>query len=134
MSKRIRPMGFGQQMKQSMRDLQSIMLGGESPDGNGQFTLQTIEVVSPRVYNAKAVRRARALLNVSPGVFAELMGVSLALVRAWELGTRVPAPIACRLLDQISTNPSMFARLTRPALHHSSLEKPAVRVRRRRVA
>jgi DNA-binding transcriptional regulator YiaG len=41
---------------------------------------------------------------MSQAVFANLMGVSLVLVQSWEQGVRTPAPMACRLLDEIDRN------------------------------
>jgi putative transcriptional regulator len=113
MSKRNRPIGFREQMRRSMADMQSIVERGESPSGNGRFTVRTLEVVEPGKYGAKAVRNTREAMNVSQTVFAELLGVSAALVRAWELGTRVPSPMARRLFDQVRANPSFLTTLVR---------------------
>jgi putative transcriptional regulator len=113
MNKSQRPMSFRRQMQQSMSDLQSIMSKGQSPSGNGRFTVRTIEVIEPSEYDTRSIRRLRQSLNLSQALFARLLGVSGALVRAWELGTRQPAAIARRLLDQIRSNPSAFALLVR---------------------
>src|SRR6266487_3133676 len=79
----------------------------------GRFTVRTLKVAQPSVHSAASVHAIRKSLNVSQTVFAQLLGVSAALVRAWELGTRVPSPIA-RLLDQIRQNPSSFSLLVQP--------------------
>jgi len=104
---------FAEQVRQSLGELQSIMDGRQSPSGGGRFTVRTIEVVEPSRHNASSVRAIRESLNISQTVFAQLMGVSPALVRAWELGTRRPAPIARRLLDQMRKSRSSFAPLVR---------------------
>jgi DNA-binding transcriptional regulator YiaG len=114
MSKRQKSTPFQTQMRQSMADLQSIMKQRQSPTGNGRFTIRTLQVTQPSVYNAKSVRRTRQTLQVSQAVFAELLGVSTALVRAWELGNRTPSSLARRLLDQIHANPSIFNKLVQP--------------------
>ena len=107
---------FRQQVKQSIRELQSIMDRRQSPSGDGRFTVRTMAVIEPSVHGAGSVRAIRKSLNLSQAVFAQLLGVSPALVRAWEIGSRVPAPIARRLLDQVRQHPSSFAGLVhRPA-------------------
>jgi DNA-binding transcriptional regulator YiaG len=108
-----RTTSFRRQMQQSMAELQSIMDRRQSPLGGGRLTVRTIEVAEASRHNAASVRAIRKSLNVSQAVVAQLAGVSPALVRAWELGTRVPAPIARRLLDQIRQNRSLFALLVR---------------------
>lgn len=129
MSKRNRATSspFRQQMKRSMAELQSIIERRESPSGGGRFTIRTIAVAEPSAHDAASVRVIRESLNVSQGVFAQLLGVSAALVRAWELGTRVPAPIARRLLDQVRENPSSFAMLVRdlPPAKRSRISSPS---------
>ena len=115
MSSKPRPQPFREQMAQSMAELESIMARGESPSGNGRFTVRTIEIVEPSEYDADAVRSVRDALQVSQTVFARLVGVSDVLVRSWERGVRTPAPVARRLLDQIRAKPADFASLVRPA-------------------
>jgi DNA-binding transcriptional regulator YiaG len=116
MSNRTGSMSFAEQMRRSMRDLESIMRRGESPTGNGRFTVRQIDVEEPSVHTARTVRRTRDAMRVSQAVFADVLGVSAALVRAWELGTRVPSPLARRLLDEVRANPTRFARLVRPSV------------------
>ena len=113
MSKRQRTMSFRQQIQMSMKDMAGIIASGQSPSGNGKFTTRTIEIAEPSTYGAASVRQVRRSLNLSQAMFARLLGVSGALVRAWELGTRCPAPMARRLLDQVRDNPAAFASLVR---------------------
>jgi DNA-binding transcriptional regulator YiaG len=81
-----------------------------------KFTVRTVEIVpEPCEYGAKQVRATRDLLGVSQPVFAQMLGVSAALVRAWELGQRKPAPIARRLLDPIHANPSNWRAMIHAA-------------------
>jgi DNA-binding transcriptional regulator YiaG len=121
-------MSFREQMRRSMSELQSIVERGESPSGNGRFTVKTLKVVQPGKYDAKAVRITRQAMNVSQAVFAELLGVSAALVRAWELGTRAPSPMARRLFDQVHANPAFLSTLVRPAMDHSKTDRASRRV------
>jgi putative transcriptional regulator len=104
---------FREQMAHSMAELQGMIDRGESPSGNGRLTVRRIHVSEPGEYDAKAVRTARARLNVSQPVFAQLLGISAVLVRSWERGARSPAPIARRLLDQVQDDPKHFLSLVR---------------------
>lgn len=106
---------LSEQLAQCREEMKGVMDRGESPTGNGRLTARTIEVLEPDHYDAQTIRDTRESLNVSQAVFAQLMGVSAVLVRAWERGVRSPAPVACRLLDEIRQNPSRFLRLIRVA-------------------
>ena len=124
---------FKQQMAQSMAELESIMQGGQSPSGDGRFTVRVIEVREPSPYDAGAVRRLRSRLNVSQAVFAQMMGVSQVLVRSWERGARAPSALARRLMDQVREQPERFSS----GLLHRSHEATARRTpsgRKRRSA
>ena len=113
MSKRQPTLSFRRQMRQSMEDLRSIMARGQSPSGNGRFTVRTVEVIQPSKYDPKALQKIRRSLNLSQALFAQVLGVSGSLIRSWELGTRTPSAIARRLLDQVRANPASFASLVR---------------------
>jgi DNA-binding transcriptional regulator YiaG len=124
-----RPQSLRQQLRSSMDDLRAIMARGQSPAGDGRFTVRTVDVIEPSVHDARSIRRARRSLNVSQALFARLLGVSGSLVRSWELGTRTPSPLARRLLDQVHANPAAFAALVR-----SSAGRPPRRARSQKVA
>jgi len=111
MNKSPRSAAFGEQMAQAMAELRAIISSGQSPTRDGRLTIRTIEVAEPYAYDAHKIKKVRAALNVSQGVFARLVGVSDVLVRSWERGARQPAPIARRLLDQIRAYPAQFVRL-----------------------
>ncbi len=80
-----------------------------------RFTVRTVETPrEPGAFDAAAVRRTRNLLNVSQAVFAHVLGTSLSLVRAWELGTRAPNAMARRLLEEVNAQPDRWrAKLAR---------------------
>jgi DNA-binding transcriptional regulator YiaG len=72
-----------------------------------KYTVRTVHAVrEPGKYTAADVRRTRELVGVSQPIFAKMVGVSAALVRAWECGQRQPAPIARRMLDLVRANPA----------------------------
>jgi DNA-binding transcriptional regulator YiaG len=81
-----------------------------------KYTVRTVRIVpDPSIYNPADVRTTRKLVGVSQPVFAMMLGVSAALVRSWECGQRVPAPIARRLLDTIRSNPSNWRAMVEAA-------------------
>lgn len=81
----------------------------------GKLTMKTVEIPDAPPCGAAAVHKLRDRLGLSQGLFAKLLGVSRKLVEAWEAGTRTPSPMACRLLDAIDRNPSLFVRRSRAA-------------------
>jgi DNA-binding transcriptional regulator YiaG len=117
------------QLLQSLSELKEIADGKLSPYGDGRFTVNTVQITKPSKYNAATVKRLRARLKVSQGVFAEMLGVSQVLVRSWERGARTPSSIASRLLDQMRKNPTQFTSLI-----HLTESKLASKTRGRKAA
>jgi putative transcriptional regulator len=68
----------------------------------------------PQPYTAKQVKGVRKLLNVSQGVFAQLLGVSIKTVQKWETET-TPSDMACRFMDEICNNPEYWKQRLRDA-------------------
>lgn len=87
-----------------MRELEQMMNEGKKPED--LFTAKRIAVPEPTEYTAARVRKLRATLGVSQVVFAELMGVSVVLVKSWERGVREPSALARRLMDTVQANPA----------------------------
>ncbi|MBR1937411.1 MAG: hypothetical protein IJ836_00440 [Spirochaetales bacterium] len=67
-----------------------------------------IIIEKPQSYSASQVRKLRRFLQLSQGLFAEVMGVSLATVVAWENGANYPSPASCRLMDMLAINPDIL--------------------------
>jgi putative transcriptional regulator len=89
--------------------------------------MRTIRVIEPEEYSPAAIRKLRRSMELSQAAFASLLGVSSVLVQFWERGTRRPAPIARRLLDQVSEHPEDFVKLLQPmsmARHRQSGSRP----------
>lgn len=81
-----------------------------------KYTVRTVRIVpDPGKYDAADVQATRQLVGASQAIFARMLGVSPALVRAWECGQRKPAPIARRLLDLIRANPSSWRAMVQAA-------------------
>lgn len=81
-----------------------------------KFTVRTVRVIrEPGQYTAADVKAARELVGVSQALFAQMLGASPALVRAWECGQRKPAPMARRLLDLVRARPSEWRAMVEAA-------------------
>jgi DNA-binding transcriptional regulator YiaG len=81
-----------------------------------RFTVRTVEVPDPpQTYDSSAVRDTRDKIGASQTVFSYLMGVSPALIRAWEQGDRPPALWARRLLDEMNRDPKHWRAMLRKA-------------------
>lgn len=72
-----------------------------------RFTVRTMKLeLRPSNLGPEDVRRIRReVLRVSQRVFAGFLGVNIGTVRAWEQGSRKPAPMACRFMDEIAIAP-----------------------------
>jgi putative transcriptional regulator len=75
-----------------------------------KFTVRRLK--SP-AFEKPALRKAdvvaiRATLGASQSVFASLLGVSPATVRAWEQGVNAPSGMALRFLAEIRANPGYW--------------------------
>lgn len=72
----------------------------------------------PSEYDGPAIRAVRDRYAMSQGLFAKFLCVSPGTVQAWEQGRRRPAPIARRLLDEMTANPehyrARFAQMASP--------------------
>jgi DNA-binding transcriptional regulator YiaG len=96
-----------------MRELERMMDEGKTPEQ--MFTVKTIDVPDPNTYRARQVHDLRESLGVSQAVFAQLLGVSVILVKSWERGAREPSLLARRLLDTIKADPSRWLATVREA-------------------
>jgi len=76
--------------------------------GNMTRHKDLIKVERPQSYTAGQVRKLRRFLQLSQGLFSEVMGVSLATVVAWENGANVPSGPSCRLMDMLAMNPDIL--------------------------
>jgi putative transcriptional regulator len=80
---------------------------------SGKLTMKSVEIPDPPDFDAVSVHELRDRLGLSQGLFAGLLGVSRKLVEAWEAGSRIPSPMACRLLGAIALQPSLYVRRRR---------------------
>ena len=61
--------------------------------------------LQPTPYTPEKVKEVREYLHASQAVLAQLLGVSIKTVRAWEQGINTPSDMACRFMDEIRRNP-----------------------------
>ena len=99
---------LGDLLVQSLTELRDGLRGRP-----GKLTVKTVEIPDPPHFDARAVHRLRDRLELSQALFAKLLGVSRKLVEAWEAGTRIPSPMAARLLDAIARHPPVYVRRRR---------------------
>jgi putative transcriptional regulator len=74
----------------------------------GIMTLATIELPAPPPkFGASDVVRLRRRLQMSQGVFAQVINVSAKTVQNWEHGTRKPSHASLRLLQIVAAQPTI---------------------------
>jgi putative transcriptional regulator len=61
--------------------------------------------LEPAPYDPALVKKTRAILHASQGIFAKFIGVSVDTVQAWESGVNSPSDMACRFMDEIRHDP-----------------------------
>jgi DNA-binding transcriptional regulator YiaG len=88
-----------------LRQVYEAVISGEPFRG---MTVREVEIPDPPKYTGADIKESRRKLGVSTALFARLMGVSAKLVEHWEQGRRVPAPLACRLLERINAEPAAY--------------------------
>ena len=69
------------------------------------ITARQATITPPERLQADRIRAIRRQLDVSQRVFADMLNVSLATVRAWEQGLRTPDGAATRLLSVAERHP-----------------------------
>jgi len=113
-SKAARTTAKGREIVASLRE--AIEVEESRLPVESRFTVRTVELPRPAMkYDAVTVRATRDRLGVSQTIFAQLLGVSPMLVRAWEQTQRSPAMWARRLLDEVNRDPRHWQRMLRRA-------------------
>jgi DNA-binding transcriptional regulator YiaG len=95
-----------------IRGLQEITEVLESSeDITKHFACRTCMLdLKPKPFGPRAVKKVRKLLGASQATLAQLLGVSVKTVRAWEQGSHTPSDMACRFLDEIRRDPPYWIR------------------------
>ncbi len=93
---------------------ESIIRGLKEIESHNKGTAKlktTVHMVDPAPrYDAKAVKRIRSGLKLPQRAFAQLCGVSIKTVEAWESGRNIPNGSACRLFQLIEKDQKILTR------------------------
>jgi putative transcriptional regulator len=102
--KGVRKDTFGESVINSLRDFNNAV------DRGDVITVRRVKLnLEPRRYAPDEIKWTREeQLRVSQAVFAQLVGVSVKAVEAWESGKNPPSGPVCRLLEEININPMAF--------------------------
>ncbi len=106
---------FGQLLLEGAREALAVKRG-ELEDvrtTRRKVTARKVDVLPPPSYGQKEVKRLRRRLGVSQAVFADLLSVSRASVRAWERGVRTPSSTVCRLMEIVERRPEVLSESLR---------------------
>ncbi len=96
---------LGGLLVESMRQAVAIKEGRLRPARRHRLTLRDTRVSAPPRYGSSRIRRLRERLGLSQPVFARALNVSVATVRGWEQGARVPDGPSRRLLEVVERHP-----------------------------
>ncbi|MBC1458308.1 helix-turn-helix domain-containing protein [Listeria newyorkensis] len=77
-------------------------------DNTKKARTKKIMITELPTYTAKDIKAFRQKVELTQSTFAELMGISVKTVEAWESGRNNPNGSASRLLQLIEANPEVF--------------------------
>ena len=96
---------LGDLLVRSMAQAVAIEAGHLRPARRRRRTLREATVTPPPRYGSSRIRRLRERLGLSQPVFAQALNVSVATVRGWEQGARIPDGPSRRLLEVVERHP-----------------------------
>lgn len=106
---RSKPARLGKVIGERLKEFADALESGE--DVSAKFTCRQVVLnLVAEPYDPKLVRQTRAILNVSQGIFAQFLGVSIDTVQAWESGVNAPMDMACRFMDEIRHDPQHWRK------------------------
>lgn len=108
---------FGARLIAGLEELVTTLEEGGMAAVEKKFTVKRVKVVAfPKpALSKREVVAIRESLGASQPVFANLLGVSPATVRAWEQGVNTPSGMALRFLAEIRANPEYWKARLREA-------------------
>ena len=83
----------------------------EFENGKGTARISKCTVNPAPEFNAKQIRDVRLSLGMTQTTFAQVMGVSVKTVEAWEAGANKPIGPARRLLSMLQADPSVLVKM-----------------------
>jgi putative transcriptional regulator len=106
-----RELSIGEEMIRDMHDLVATLKAGGMPAVEKKFRVTRLQPPpAPPAFDAEDVKAVRAELRASQPIFAALLGVSPATVRAWEQGQKKPSGMARRFLAEIRRDPDYWRK------------------------
>lgn len=100
---------LGQIVGDRLNEFADSLESGE--DISVKFTCRKVTLkLDPQPYSPRLVKRTRAILSVSQGIFAKFLGVTVDAVQSWESGRNTPSDMACRFMDEIRHNPKYWRK------------------------
>jgi len=109
MAKRPRKKSVGGRIVGALKEFAEAVEAGENLQT--RFTCRTIRLkLEPTTYSPQMVKTTREMLGASQAIFAQFLGVSASAVQDWEQGAKPAKGSACRLMDEIRTNPDYWRR------------------------
>jgi putative transcriptional regulator len=108
---------LGSRIITGVENLLATMKNGGLGAVEKKFTVRKVKKATfeKPVLGKKDVLAIRMTLGASQSVFANLLGVSVATVRAWEQGANEPSGIAIRFLVEVRANPDYWKKRLREA-------------------
>ena len=92
-----------------MTGLQQAIDFEKGDTSKGRIRIVTVPEIEPlNEYPKEKIRELRQKVNLPQRYFAELLGVTLKSVEAWESGKRQPTGTAKRLFQLIEKEPSII--------------------------
>lgn len=87
--------------------MQGLSEATEHAQGNRKLNARTVTVQPVQVYKASEVKAIRQTVGASQALFANILGVSVKTVEAWESGRNQPDGAARRLLAMMQADPDL---------------------------
>ena len=87
--------------------MQGLAEATEHAQGTRKLNTRTVTVQPVQVYKASEIKAIRNTIGASQALFANILGVSVKTVEAWECGRNQPDGAARRLLAMIQADPDL---------------------------
>lgn len=79
----------------------------EYKKGNLKLRAVTISTAPLPEMDSSQIKNIRKSLDMTQGIFADVIGVSVKTVEAWEAGTNTPSGAARRMLSLLQSDPEL---------------------------
>ena len=79
----------------------------EYKKGNEKLITSDVTIAPLPEIKSEDIKNIRLTLDMTQGIFAAVMGVSIKTVEAWEAGTNTPSGTAKRMLSLLQSDPDL---------------------------